>query len=91
MSAIAPQHTADFGNGGVDARRYFAGEFPQLQIVCPAEGIRADFGPRRFGSLQPRDRTLEACNGFFELIHFGGWDSGSTNRADRSAGLLEFP
>jgi hypothetical protein len=69
MSAIASQHTADFGNGCVDACRYFAREFSQLRIFYPVQGIRADFGPRRFGSLQPRDRTLKACNGFFKLIH----------------------
>jgi hypothetical protein len=69
MSTIASQHTADLGHGRVDARRYFASEFSQLRIVYPVQGIRADFGLRRFGSLQPRDRTLKACNGFFKLIH----------------------
>ena len=91
MSTIASQYSADFGDGSIDARCYFAGEFSQLRIIHLARGIRADFAPRRLGSFQPGDGTLKSRNGFFELFHVARLDSGLPNRADRSADLFEFP
>ena len=67
MSTIASQHAADFGNGRVNTRRYFVGEFSKLRVVRTPQRIRADFGPRRHGSLQLGDGTLKSCYGLFEL------------------------
>ena len=91
MSTIASQYTADFGDGSIDARCYFAGEFSKLRVIHSPQRIRADFGPRRLGSLQPGDGTLKSCNGLFELFHVATLDSSLPNRADRSADLFEFP
>ena len=91
MSTIASQYTADFGDGSIDARCHFAGEFSNLRIIYSPRRIRADFGPRCLGSLQPGDGTLKSRNGFFKLFHVATLDSGLRNRADRSADLFEFP
>src|SRR6516165_7815504 len=85
MSTIASQYTADFGDGSIDARCHFAGEFFELRVIHSPQRIRADLGPRRLGSLQPGDGTLKSRNGFFELFHVARLDSGLRNRADRSA------
>src|SRR5215469_48203 len=91
MSTVASQYTADFGDGSIDPRCHFAGKLPELRVIRSPQRIRADFGPRCLGSLQPGDGTLKSCNGFFELFHVAGLDSGLPNRADRSADLFEFP